>query len=83
MEDDLARQQHAERLLEDTLLTEAFETLEKELTMLLQQTASTDVDQRESFWLAIRLLDRVRVHLISIVDSGKMAQILNKQHPYI
>ena len=83
MEDDLARQQHAERLLEDTLLTEAFETLEKELTMLWQQTASTAVDQRESFWLAIRLLDRVRVHLISIVDSGKMAQILNKQHPYI
>ena len=83
MEDDLARQQHAERLLEDSLLTEAFDALEKELTMLWQQTASTDVDQRESFWLAIRLLDRVRVHLISIVDSGKMAQILNKHHPYI
>ena len=83
MEDDLARQQHAERLLEDSLLTEAFESLEKELTMLWLQTASTDVDQRESFWLAIRLLDRVRVHLISIVDSGKMAQILDKQHPYI
>ena len=46
-------------------------------------SGSTDLEARESIWLAMRLLDRIRGHLMSIVETGRMNKILDEQHPYI
>ena len=77
------REANAKRLINDPLLTEAFTSLEKELLGLWQATGAHDVDQRESFWLALRLLDRLKSHLTSILETGEMARIYEKQHPHI
>ena len=33
-----------------------------------------EVDVREQTWLSMRLLERVRLHLSSIVETGEMAK---------
>ena len=80
---DDQREQRAKRLLDDPLFVEAFEILEKELLLSWSRTNSNDVAQRESCWLATRLLERVKAHITSIVETGHMAKILEQQHPHI
>ena len=77
------REEEAKRLLDNELFVEAFETLEKELLLSWSRTGSNDVNQRESCWLATRLLERVKAHITSIVETGHMAKILEQQHPHI
>jgi|TARA_R100000306_G_C4377759_1_gene142753 hypothetical protein len=80
---DDQREERAKRLLDDPLFIESFDVLEKELMALWETTGAQDVDQRESFWLALRLLVRIKAHITSIVETGHMAKILEKQHPHI
>ena len=77
------REEEAKRLLGNELFVEAFETLEKELLLSWSRTSSTDVRQRESCWLAMRLLERIQSHIKSIVETGHMAKVMEKQHPHI
>jgi len=80
---DDQREARAKRLLDDPLFVESFDVLEKELMALWENTGAHDVDQREYFWLAMRLLVRIKAHITSIVETGHMAKILEKQHPHI
>ena len=80
---DLQREEHAKRLLNDELLQEAFDTLREELMNRWTHSGSTDLEARESIWLAIRLLEKIDGHLKSIVETGHMAKMMEKQHPYI
>ena len=73
----------ANALLSDPLFNEAFEVLRKELLGQWEQSGSQNTDQRESIWLAIRLLEKIKGHITSIVETGHMAKVLEKQHPYI
>ena len=77
------RESRAQSLIDDELLKEAFDVLRKDLMNRWQQSGSTDLEARESIWLAIRLLDRIDGHIKSIVETGQMNKILEKQHPYI
>lgn len=77
------REEEAKRLLENRLFVEAFDTLGEELQNRWATTNVEDVAQRESIWLALRLLDRVKAHITSIVETGHMARIMEKQHPHI
>ena len=81
--DNSERELRAKNLLENELLTEAFETLRIELLGQWEQSGSHNIDQRESIWLAVRLLEKIRGHITSIVETGHMAKVLEKQHPYI
>ena len=80
---DLRREEHARRLLEDVLLKEAFDTLREDLMNRWSHSGTTDSEARESIWLAIRLLERIENHIKSIVETGHMDEILDKQHPFI
>ena len=80
---DLRREEHARRLLEDVLLKEAFDTLKEDLMNRWSHSGTTDSEARESIWLAIRLLDKIDGHIRSIVETGHMAKVMEKQHPYI
>ena len=77
------RERRAQSLLEDPLLKEAFDILKEDLMGRWSQSGSTDLEARESIWLAMRLLDRIHGHLTSIIETGQMNKILDKQHPYI
>ena len=70
--DDRARR--AQSLLNDPLIVEAFETLEKDLLDTWKQSGTGDKETRGSLWLAMRLLDRLRIHLQSILETGQMAE---------
>ena len=77
------RELRAKNLLQNELFNEAFEVLKKELLGQWEQSGSQHTDQRESIWLAIRLLEKIKGHITSIVETGHMAKVLEKQHPYI
>tara|TARA_R110000824_G_scaffold143026_1_gene310442 strand:- start:764 stop:1012 length:249 start_codon:yes stop_codon:yes gene_type:complete len=77
------RERRAKALMSDPLFIESFEELKKELLGQWEHSGSTDIDARESIWLAIRLLDRIHGHIRSIIETGHMAEVLDKQHPYL
>ena len=77
------RESRAQSLIDDELLKEAFDVLRKDLMNRWQQSGSTDLEARESIWLAMRLLDKIHGHITSIVETGHMNKILDKQHPFI
>ena len=80
---DPRREEHAKRLINDELLGEAFDVLRKDLLDRWSASGSTEVEARESIWLAMRLLDKIHGHITSIVETGQMNKILEKQHPFI
>ena len=77
------RERRARSLIDDPLLNEAFDTLKEDLMNRWNHSGSTDLEARESIWLAMRLLDRIHGHINSIIESGHMAKVMEKQHPYI
>jgi len=77
------RERRAQSLITDPLLKEAFDVLKEDLMNRWNHSGSTDLQARESIWLAMRLLDRIHGHINSIVETGHMAKIMDKQHPHI
>ena len=80
---DEFREGRAKSLLENPLFKETFDVLRKDLMNRWEVSGSTELEARESIWLAMRLLDRVHAHITSIVETGRMSEILDKQHPFI
>ena len=81
--DQEERERRARSLLEDPLLKEAFDVLKEDLMGRWSQSGSTDLEARESIWLAMRLLEKIHSHITSIIETGHMNKILDKQHPFI
>ena len=82
MSDD-HREERAKNLLSNPLFNEAFDVLKEDLLNRWNASGSREVEARESIWLAMRLLDRIHAHITSVVETGRMADILDKQHPFI
>ena len=80
---DDERARHANNLLQNDLFKEAFDVLREDLMSRWSHSGATESEARESIWLAMRLLDRLESHFKSIVETGKMAKALEKQHPFI
>jgi len=78
---DTSRIERAELLLKNELFIEAFDVLETELRTRWENSGSTEVDARESCWLAIQLLQQVRRHIESIVTTGKMDELTHRLAP--
>ena len=77
------RERRAQSLINDPLLKESFDVLKEDLMNRWSHSGSTDLEARESIWLAIRLLERIEGHIKSIIETGHMAKMMEKQHPYI
>jgi phosphomevalonate kinase len=80
---DKMREEQANRLLSDPMFNEAFDVLKEDLMTRWNSSGSLEVEARESIWLAMRLLDRIHGHITSIVETGRMNEVLEKQHPFI
>jgi len=74
------REEHARRILNDKLFVEAFETLEKNLLDSWKSSGVSELEAREQIWLSLRLLERIRLHITSIVETGDMAKKLKEYH---
>lgn len=74
LEQDIARASRAERLLNDDLLTGAFDTLRTEYLAMWEATGARDTDARERLWQAVQVLGKVRSNLQSAVNSGTLAR---------
>ena len=72
------REARAKALLSDELLNEAFDTLAKDITDAWDSTGIHDTEARENLWPSLRLLERIRLHLTSIIQTGEMAKKLEE-----
>ena len=70
----------ARGILNDELFIEAFDTLAKDITDAWDHTGIHDTEARENLWLSLRLLERIRLHLTSIIETGEMAKKLEEYH---
>jgi len=82
MNDEL-REGKAKALLDNPIFNEAFDVLKKDLMSRWENSGSTELEARESIWLAMRLLDKLYLHIQSIVETGHMNKVMEKQHPFI
>ena len=73
-EQEQQRGRDAQRLLEDPLLIEAFDTLEQEIMRSWKTAPARDVEGREKLWMMLHLLQKARNHLESVMQSGKLAE---------
>ena len=69
-------------LLNDPLLKQAFEDLLETYKNDIFNTNFADDEKRRSLWMAYNMLDKIRGHLQTIMESGKLSQkdleLLNK-----
>ena len=77
------REQRANNLINDPLFQETFDVLRKDLMNRWETSGSTELEARESIWLAMRLLDKLHGHINSIVETGHMNKVMLQQHPFI
>tara|TARA_Y100001951_G_scaffold10186_1_gene6491 strand:- start:42 stop:287 length:246 start_codon:yes stop_codon:yes gene_type:complete len=77
------REQRAKNLLDNPLFKEAFEVLRQDLMDRWNASGSSELEARESIWLAMRLLDKLYGHVSSIVETGHMNKVMSQQHPFI
>ena len=64
----------AEQLLNDPLLKSAFEDLLEVYKTEIFNTKFTESEQRTYLWVAYNLVDKIRGHLRSVMESGKLTQ---------
>jgi hypothetical protein len=69
-----AKALHAQELLDNKLLGEAFEGLENTYAAAWRATTIDDAAAREKLFLAVNIVGKVRDHLAAIVANGKLAQ---------
>ena len=82
LETQIRQAKRAEVLLNDPLLKQAFEDLLETYRQEIFNTNFADDEKRRSLWMAFNMLEKIRGHLQSIMESGKLAQkdleLLNK-----
>jgi hypothetical protein len=72
---DILRGKDAEALLAHPLLVEAFEVIERELTEQWQNSPARDAEGREKLWVSLRLLNRLKLQLSQVVETGQFARM--------
>jgi len=64
---------HAKRLLEDELLVECFDRIEKDIFDEWRTTGVNDYDERTDLFLTLKCLERLKARLRAILDDGNIA----------
>ncbi len=63
----------AEELLNNSLLQEAFQDLERQYLEAWRATKPLETAHREKWWLAIQILGKIQEHLRRHVTDGRIA----------
>ena len=70
----ISRGKRAELLLQDDLLAESLQKLEDSYIAGWRATLSRDTDARERLWQAVQVVGKVKDHLRTVVNNGKVAK---------
>ena len=68
----IAKGKRAEELLEEPLIVEAFEEIERAYIDGWKSSKARDAEGREQLFLAINILNNVREHLKAAIRDGKL-----------
>jgi hypothetical protein len=71
---DSVRGAQAKALIDNELLAEAFARLDADYIAAWRATPARDTDARERLWQATQIVGKVRDHLTSVLNNGKLAQ---------
>jgi hypothetical protein len=74
LEAAITRGVRAKELLSNELLQETFTRLEADYIQAWRQMPARDVDGRERLWQAVNIVGKVKDHLTTILNNGKLAQ---------
>lgn len=77
-EEILKRAEHARQLLEDPMLKEALDLIEKEVILEWGGCPARDKDGREELWKFYKTALKFRGILQGAIESGKVAQFQEK-----
>jgi hypothetical protein len=69
---EIRRGEHAQRLLDDDVLKEAFANLESDYLNAWRASRYNDTDGRERLWQAVQIVGKVQSHLNSMVMNSKL-----------
>ena len=83
LETQIRQGKRAQVLLNDPLLKQAFEDLLETYKNEIFNTNFADDEKRRSLWMAYNMLDKIKGHLQTVMESGRLAQkdleLLNKR----
>ena len=81
LEERKLRAEQANRLLNDPMLSEAFAEVRRAYTEAWERTNDAQERERERLWLLVKSIDRIKGHLQSAMEDGKLVdkQILEIQ----
>src|SRR5258708_2527144 len=75
LDEQVARGQHAEHLLGDTLLTEIFAAIEADCITRWRASGAMQEAEREKIWQYLKMADGVKRAIEIVRDSGRTARI--------
>ncbi len=71
---DVQRAMQAEELLNNPMLSEALDSMEREYLAAWRASKLPDLEERERLWLAMQVLEQVRNHLRIVLENGVVAR---------
>lgn len=75
LEERLHNGSRAKEVLENEQFQAAFEAIEQEVLTQWKNSPARDQAGRESLWTYLQLLNKVKAHLTSVLETGKLAEI--------
>lgn len=69
----IERGYHAKRLLDDELLAEAFETIERDIFEEWRCSDINEYEQRTDLFLTLKCIERLKARLRAVLDDGTIA----------
>lgn len=71
---DRARASQAQEILSSPLLVEGFDNLEAAYIQTWRATRPDDVAAREKLYLAVNVIGKLKEHLQSVIENGRLAE---------
>lgn len=71
---EIQRGEHAAALLQDELVVEALEAIEREYTEQWKNSPARDEAGREKLWLMVKTAQKFRAELEAVLNTGKLAK---------
>ncbi len=72
--DEIERATQARYLLENAVLWDCFNILERDYILAWKATPARDAMAREKWWIAVNMIGKLRENLITVLNNGKLAQ---------
>ena len=72
-DEEISRGERAQRLLSDPMLEEAFARLGVLYIEQWKAASARDTEGREKLWFMVKVLDQIKGHLQTVMETGKLA----------